>query len=315
MSARACARHPAAAAAHRCDGCGELLCAECVEEGHRLLFCRLCGERALPLDDDGRPAAAPRNIVERRRAAVARSAVGYGFAEALAYPFRGYGAYGFWGFVVLLVVLDLVERAFPLGLGGLATWVPRVLIVLLLPAFLFAIANSTARGQNELPDWPDFDFWSLVRSLFLFLLATAVSLLPLLALAWLADCGPLALLAGESSLGFCLLVAAVGALLAVALWIPAFGSTALYDTFGAFYRLDMHVPALLVAPAEAAATTALLALLLVLRAVLPALFSLVPLVGGILGAAVAAYTLFTGAHLVGVYFRRHWGELETLYLG
>ena len=39
------------AATHRCDGCERLLCAECIEVGHRLLTCRHCGELAVPLAD------------------------------------------------------------------------------------------------------------------------------------------------------------------------------------------------------------------------------------------------------------------------
>ena len=42
-----CAAHPERAAVYECDGCGKLLCEECIEEGHRLLCCRHCGERAL----------------------------------------------------------------------------------------------------------------------------------------------------------------------------------------------------------------------------------------------------------------------------
>jgi DNA-directed RNA polymerase subunit RPC12/RpoP len=49
MPPQSCATHPAAAAVYRCDGCGRLLCPDCVQEGHRLLFCRHCRERALPL--------------------------------------------------------------------------------------------------------------------------------------------------------------------------------------------------------------------------------------------------------------------------
>jgi hypothetical protein len=48
VSTPRCAAH-AAAATHRCDGCGELLCEKCIEVGHRLLFCVLCGERATEL--------------------------------------------------------------------------------------------------------------------------------------------------------------------------------------------------------------------------------------------------------------------------
>lgn len=52
---RVCATHPKKRASFVCDGCGELLCWDCVEEGAHLMFCRLCGERALPLDAPPEP--------------------------------------------------------------------------------------------------------------------------------------------------------------------------------------------------------------------------------------------------------------------
>lgn len=317
MPAPPCPRHPDVAADYRCDGCGELLCEECVQRGHRLLFCSLCGERALPVD--GAPPvvtqAGSGSFVERRRAAVARTAEGYGLAEALTYPFRGYGAYLFWGFVVILLLLDLAAVVMPFGTGAMATVVPSLVLLLLIPSFLFKIANSTAQGEDELPDWPDFDFWSLFRSMLLFLVATLFCLLPAFLLLWLAGCGPMKVFAGEASLGACLLALAAGFVVAVALWIPVFGSTALYDTFGAFFRLDMHVEAMRMNPREIVVTTALLSGLLIVRAVLPALLSLLPLVGGVLGTVIGVYTLLMGPHLVGLFFRRHWGELEQIYLG
>jgi hypothetical protein len=47
-----CAAHAGVAATHRCDGCERMLCEECFEIGHRLLFCVHCGERALQLASD-----------------------------------------------------------------------------------------------------------------------------------------------------------------------------------------------------------------------------------------------------------------------
>jgi hypothetical protein len=40
MPSQTCVVHPETAATFRCDGCGRLLCSACVEQGHRLLFCR-----------------------------------------------------------------------------------------------------------------------------------------------------------------------------------------------------------------------------------------------------------------------------------
>ncbi len=51
----ACARHAGAGAVYRCCECGEYLCASCVKIGSHLVFCGLCGERALELDELERP--------------------------------------------------------------------------------------------------------------------------------------------------------------------------------------------------------------------------------------------------------------------
>ena len=50
-----CARHAEAAAGFRCIECGELLCQQCIEIGSHLIFCGLCGERAIELDEWERP--------------------------------------------------------------------------------------------------------------------------------------------------------------------------------------------------------------------------------------------------------------------
>jgi len=70
-----------------------------------------------------------------------------------------------------------------------------------------------------------------------------------------------------------------------------------------------------VAPQEIAATVPILAALLFLRVMMPMLLGFLPLLGIVLGHVAVGYALFTGAHLVGLYFRRHWAELEALYLG
>lgn len=49
MNGGACAVHDAVAAGFRCDGCGALLCDDCIEVGEHLILCGLCGERVLPL--------------------------------------------------------------------------------------------------------------------------------------------------------------------------------------------------------------------------------------------------------------------------
>ncbi|MEJ2085409.1 MAG: B-box zinc finger protein, partial [Acidobacteriota bacterium] len=90
--AHTCERHPETTASFQCDGCGKYLCSECAEEGHRLFFCALCGERALPLE-----AEAPATTPEHKR--VGKRDAPYSLQEALLYPFRGLGGYVYWSYV------------------------------------------------------------------------------------------------------------------------------------------------------------------------------------------------------------------------
>jgi len=50
-AAAPCATHRESPAAYQCDGCGALLCEECVQVGKHLTLCGLCGELALPLGE------------------------------------------------------------------------------------------------------------------------------------------------------------------------------------------------------------------------------------------------------------------------
>ncbi len=59
-----CARHQDAAAVYRCCECGEYLCSECVEIGSHLIFCGLCGERAIELDELESPGRSPGGVVQ-----------------------------------------------------------------------------------------------------------------------------------------------------------------------------------------------------------------------------------------------------------
>src|SRR4051812_18907777 len=113
-----CATHAAAPAQFRCDGCGKLLCGECVAESHRLLLCRLCGERALPL-----AGTAPATVPERRQRDAVAAHAGYTLGDALLYPVRG-GGLGM--FLVALVIQAVVSaivflNRYSLSLRGQAT--------------------------------------------------------------------------------------------------------------------------------------------------------------------------------------------------
>lgn len=302
-----CADHPEVAAVYRCESCQTALCEECVKPAHRWLFCRRCGERAEPL------AAAPSTAVTvtRSRQPPKAAARPYGFADALGYPFRGLGAYLFWGYIALLAIFRGIETVVPFG--GFILWVPQFVVALLLPGLFLAVARTTAQGEDELPDWPDFDFWERLGDLLLFAAVAAFSLLPLALFFALSDCDPMAALF-TGTVAPCLPPLLGGLLLAAVLWVPAFGATAVWSTPWLFFRLDLHARAVAVDPPLWLRAMLLIGGFLVVSQVLPIVLSAIPFLGVLLGDAVSFYALLMGAHLVGIIFRRHFPALEAVYL-
>ncbi|HUO86828.1 MAG TPA: B-box zinc finger protein [Thermoanaerobaculia bacterium] len=304
-----CANHHLVAAAFRCDGCSRTLCADCVEEGHRLLFCRSCGERALPLAVDA-PATAPALRAAQRRS----RAAAYTFTDALGYPLRGTGAAAYWSLVAALFLLELASAVPFFGIFAAAFGLLFVAgVALLLPRFLFSIAATTADGEDELPDWPDFDFWELTGDALRFLAIALLCFLPAAALIRLTGCGPLEMLLVEPREGRCLAALVPGFVIAAAVGIPAFASTAAYRSPWLFFRVDLHARAVAVAPGEWARAVAAIAGMMLVGAILPGVLSSLPLIGSLLATAIQLYALFLGAHLAGVWFRRHPEAMARAY--
>lgn len=306
----ACATHPTRPATHRCDGCGKLLCeAACVKPSHRLLLCALCGELAVPL---GAPAGArvTASSTELRRSR-ARTAP-YGLGAAFLYPFRGKGAGVFWVYFVLVSIFTVIPYYVPFS--GCFLFIPSAIVGLLVPRLLFTVVRTTAEGENELPDWPDFDFWERLLDALMMAAIVLVAAVPGIALFVASDCNVLSLL-GEAAGRSCWPPLVAAFVLGVALWIPTLGATSVFDSFWLLPRLDLHVRALLANPAEALIMTVVLAVLLVASYFLRFAVLVVPAVGAVLSVFIGIYATFTGAHLVGVYFRRHFDRLERLYVG
>ena len=280
--APACRVHPASPAAFLCDGCGAPLCPACVEEGHRLIFCRLCGERALPL------------------------------AAALRYPFHGLGLYLTVTYVALMTALDLVASAS--RLLGLVTLMPRIVVMLLLPAMLFAIVRTTAAGDIELPDWPEFVHpVERLREWFWGLGIAAGALLPLAALLSLSRCSTLGLLTGEAGIG-CVLLLVAGMAAGAPLALFGLGAVGTYESGWLSWRIDLHLRALAETGAEGLRTVALVTAVGLAGELLAWLLRGLPLLGALLSHALGAYALFTGPHLVGLLFRRRRAALAAIYV-
>lgn len=297
MSSHRCETHPETTAAFQCDACGKYLCGDCAEEGHRLFFCSLCGERALPLDE-----AAPTTTDEHRRVGKRDSA--YTLQEALLYPFRGLGGYVYWSYVALLVIGTLPFL-------GCIVFIFQIIIFFTLPGLLFSIVRTSAKGETELPDWPDWsDFGERFFEWFGAMLAFLVALLPAIAAVLLLRCGAEEFIAGVPR---CSLALGGGLIVGAALWIPAFGAVAV--TFSPWWalRIDLHARALLEVGADAWKTFVLLAALMAARLLASLILAPVPLLGSVVQIAIGAYTLFLGAHLIGLLFRRHADTLDSVY--
>src|SRR4028118_318130 len=231
-----CVQHPGVAAAFRCDGCGKTLCGECIRKGHALLFCGLCGERAMPLDA-GKPATV-REV--RRHEAVTKP---YSFMDALSYPFRGSGKLMFAAAVISMLFVQLLLSY------GMGLW--RYLFAAgfwsLMIGLQFSIVRTTAEGDNELPEWPDYsDFGERFADIVTYLVITLLQLGPAAAYVFF---GLESLVTGEAGLGF-------WAGFAVCAWLGAVLATMAYGAAGRFgrgssLRLDLHVRGFLTGGADA----------------------------------------------------------------
>ncbi|HEV3455921.1 MAG TPA: hypothetical protein VHG32_05140 [Thermoanaerobaculia bacterium] len=298
-----CAAHPGAAAAFRCDGCGRLLCADCVEHGHRLLFCRHCRERALPLDES-LPATVPALKRASLRARPDR------WQEALAYPLRGQGSMLFWVYLGLMVAAVLAA-AFPGGWPLL--FLLRTTICVLMPGLLFAIVRRTVEGDDELPDWPDIaDLGDRLYEVIGFGGTIAVAFIPAALALRLAGCS--ILLSAIESSARCRLPLGAGLLAGLPLAVPMFGSLAVYQRLDLVFRLNLHARALLAGGRDSGRTVLLISAVLAASWGLSSALGGIPLLGGGAAAAMTAYGTFAGARLVGMMFRKHEPALDAIYL-
>jgi hypothetical protein len=293
-----CVQHPGVAAAFRCDGCSKTLCGECIRKGHALLFCGVCGERAMPLDA-GKPATV-REV--RRHEAVTKP---YSFMDALSYPFRGSGKLMFVAAVISMLFVQLLLSY------GMGLW--RYLFAAgfwsLMIGLQFSIVRTTAEGENELPEWPDYsDFGERFADILTYLVITLLQLGPAAAYVFF---GMESLVTGEAGLGY-------WAGFAVCAWLGAVLATMAYGAAGRFgrgssLRLDLHVRGFLTGGADAVHAANMIFALGIAFFVLRLAFDSIPIAGAILSGVVGAYWFFTSAHLAGVLFRRHIFALEKLY--
>ncbi|HXU29690.1 MAG TPA: B-box zinc finger protein [Thermoanaerobaculia bacterium] len=296
--AELCVRHQETVALYRCEGCQSLLCGECAELGHALIFCRLCGERAMLLASD-RPASSRE---ARRREVLVRP---YGLGQALLYPFRGFGRYLFLAALVCKWGIEfLVRYSFGCFSYALAAGFWSLLVGLQLK-----IARSSAEGGEELPDWPDYFSWGERMADILVYLVIQLWQYGLVALY--VALGWRTLVAAEPSLPFWF-----G--LAVLFWLGTAAGMMAFGAAGRFLpdnvlRIDRHVRAFRACGSDAVRFTNLLfgigALVWLARIGLKG----IPIAGGMIAGILGTYWIFVAPHLAGLLFRRHLARLEEIY--
>jgi hypothetical protein len=292
-----CGQHPDVPALYQCDGCQQLLCGACIEESHTLLLCRLCGERALPLEQE---MAATTRDLERQRTLT----VPYGLREALFYPFRGSGGYLFFGTLTSFVICWVLSF---LWIGGLFYGVLWLLIV----AMQFKIVRKTAAGDNEMPaDWPDFtDVGSLLADYVTWLVINVLQFVPIMIyLMSRADQDPEA----RPYPAAWLAIAAL-AWVGTAVALMGFGAAANYRRMKVL-SFHQHVRAYLGSiPDSIHITNYAYGLFLTTTLLKIFLAGAIPFLGNLMSDVVGIYWIFMMPHLGGLLFRRHSKLMDQIY--
>lgn len=301
--AQSCVQHPGVPALYVCDGCRKTLCGDCIEESHALLLCRLCGERALPLHDE-QPATV--KDLQRRRKVTGP----YRLTDAVAYPFRGSG--------LMLYIVTLLVSGVLWILSIFGTCAAMILYAILwglIVGLQFKIVRSTAEGENELPDWPDFtDVGSLLLDFFTWV---GIHAAIVISVGLFFGFSVVRLAAGSGSpleprLDFWIAFA-LCLWLGAAFMVMAFGAAGNYRRLKIF-EIHNHIRGYLAAGADAVKITNLLFALGVATVLVQSfLEGNIPYVGQALSSIVGTYWIFMVPHLAGLLFRRHGDTMERLY--
>ena len=274
-----------------------MLCADCVQKGHALFTCALCGERALPLHEE--TTLRPRDLARQERRDKP-----YTFTDAWLYPFRGMGLFLFLAMLISLPLVALLSYGGGLR-GGLVVGGFWSLVV----GLQFKIVRSTSDGDDELPDWPEYMDWrERFGDLGSYFVAGLWQVVPvaLFVLAW-----PSGVLRPEPLLPYWAAFAFVWWISAAA-FAFAFGATAIYG-FGHAVRIDRHLRALRLTSGDGVAIANVLfaggASLILVRMALEG----VPIAGAAVAGAIGAYWTLVSAHFIGLLFRRHARALSAVY--
>lgn len=242
-----CKFHPHAPATFRCPKCQRSFCELCVNQRQGAHFCRACGVACSPLEQRPIQAAPETSFFSLARG-------------AFRYPLKGDGIILLLcgGFLFLLIDGATFLARFAFIYGLLAVIFLTIFGTGYLTRYLQYVVMNSARGDDQMPDWPDLsDFGSEVTSPFLqFLGLVAFSFAPAILLTICA-----AFTEGGAWLGW----ATTAAIMVGALYFPmAFAAVAMYDSLAAVNPL-LIVPSILKIPKEYALTIVLFGCVLVLR--------------------------------------------------
>lgn len=283
-----CKVHARILARYACASCGQTFCDLCVnsrrEGGGVRKFCRACGGECVPVRvplPETRPPA--------------------GFFKQLpwvfGYPLMGDGLILLVAGSVVFAVLNAAAAAAMFGIFGL---VALLILTVVSTGYLFnyckRIITSTAEGESEPPDWPDFSDWSedILVPFGQFLALVVLAFGPTVILSWWHPFG-------ETYAGAAAIAAAVlGALLAPMgmLTLAMFDSVGALNPIALFWSISRVPLPYLVA---AAAFELVLAARLVADAAIAVLLP-IPFVPRLLSAFLGLYLLLAGMRILGLLY-------------
>lgn len=251
----------------------------------------------------GAAASVQQEELHRRRAEGAK----YRVRDAWFYPFRGMGLFMFLAAFVSLLFVEFLKN-YGLACVGIVVWVGWLTLV---AGLQFRIVKTTADGDDELPDWPEY--FSLGERFVEFFTWVFVGLLQWLPLVlYLTLFGRAGLRTNEPSLVFWI-GAALCLWLGSVLAIMGFGAAAVHWKHQVL-RIDRHLRGFLATGGDglliANVVFSMIAAVLLVQVFLVLAF---PILGVFAVLIVSLYWLFLEPHLAGLLFRRYADQLEAIY--
>jgi hypothetical protein len=291
-----CKFHPHAVAQFLCPKCRKSFCDLCVNRRQGRYFCRACGVACLHLKLPPAQAAPDKSFFSQA-------------CGAFRYPLKGDGVVLLICGGIMFLLIDgatfVAKYAFIYGL--IAVIFLTIFGIGYLTRFLQNIVVTSARGENEMPDWPDLtDYSSEVTAPFFQTLGlVAFCFAPAIGLTIYA------FHAGEG--GAWLGWATTASIFFGAIYFPmAFMAVAMFDSLGAVNPL-LLIPSILKIPKEYALAIVLFVVILILRwlgeTVLPDLLGIPYILPSIFANFFGLYLLAVEMRILGLLYLTKKDEL------